>query len=166
MNTPNTLRKALGIGALVVALSGCDQTPSTHGEAYKQQTTTKQATTTSAPSSEESASLYGKIVDVQPGIVSIARVPISDSSASLVRQFEYVQVQGEYGKLHVLIYPTPKAIAKGGATFTYRPLNGGISADQFIDDYVSPDFGTNDNIFLEADGIIKVNGIQYETIER
>jgi len=144
------LNQMLGIGALSLALAGCDP-PAVHE--YRQQAET-------APGTLEDTvrSLSGTIVKVQPSSVSYQ---VRNGSGS--HEFEYVMVEDDHGQLHTLVYPCSKAIVERPATIQYRRLSSGsMDAANFVQNYVNACRVTDDNILIEAEGIITGDGIKYE----
>ncbi len=162
----SNLGKSLGIGAIVLALSGCAKTPPPqpqHRYGY-----TSGQTTSSSQTSPNESSIYGTITDVQPGNLAyyfFTGSGHSQDSRSVNHQFEYVVVNDQQGKSHVLLYPFSKGIPKGQATISYRPLNQGITVNQFVDDFINPCLDADENFLIEAEGIILPNGIAYESFQ-
>ena len=56
-----------------------------------------------------------------------------------------------------------KLSLKKEATIRYRILNSGaIDAETFIDTFLMKDYFTDDNVTIEAEGIITKDGIKYK----
>lgn len=160
-----TIGKTIGIGALALALAGCgkkaDKAPNTLNlsEEYTSRPAARQNV-------ETFSQLEGKILKVQPSQISY----VGDwdkhhygSNTSANHEFEYVMVEGKDGKLHAFIYPFSKAILEKEATIKYRPLSSGsIDSETFIDTFLKEEYFTDDNILIEAEGIITRDGIAYK----
>ncbi len=154
-----TLQNVLGAGILGMALSSCEpvEKPRNFSDEYRPKITQ------AVEKKEESfSSLEGKIVKVQS-----SHLPYTWESGyrgfGSSHPFEYVMVEDREGKVHTLIYPYSKAILERSAAVKYRPLElGVINVNTFIDQYINAEFFTDNNFFLEAEGIIMKNGIQYQ----
>lgn len=110
--------------------------------------------------------LEGKIVKVQPSIISYrggSDGMIYGSRISANHEFEYVVVETTDKKLHTLIYPYSKAIVERYAKITYRPLpSKTIDSETFIANLINPKYATDDNIIIETEGFIAKDGIVYK----
>ncbi|MFH1174329.1 MAG: hypothetical protein V1725_04300 [archaeon] len=148
------------IGLTALLLVGCCASNQQETPDYRNEylSTTQQTV-------ESIAELDGTIVDVQQGHISYCGswdTRWDGSQISANHEIEYVLVQGNDNSRHVLIYPFTKAIWQGPATLKYRELpSGRIDANTFIDNYLDKSYFTDDNVVLEADGIIVGNGIIY-----
>jgi len=165
--------KISGLGRIVLAgtlaltglsfVAGCGKeqpTQPTARDEYFNQFSTLQQT-------EKQSQLEGKIVKVQPSHLSFGKsyhtygynIVISSN-----HEFEYVMVEGKDGKLTTLIYPYSKAILERDATINYKPLpSKSIQSWEFISEFMSRKYVTDDNFVIKADGIITADGIKYKT---
>jgi hypothetical protein len=146
----------LGIGALVLAIVGCVDNKSLNiADEYK--ITPK----VSAEKPETFSELEGRIVKVQPS--QLAYFSEHNSQVSASHEFVYVIVEGQDEKSHTFIYPYSKAILEREARIKFRPLESGmIDADTLIDTFVNQRYCAANNIFLEAEGLITRDGIEYK----
>jgi hypothetical protein len=114
---------------------------------------------------ELSPQLEGRIVKVQPSSISYSGAwdgRIYGSNISANHEFEYVMVEGKDGKVHTFIYPYSKAILERNATVRFKSLEGGaIDSETFIDRFLKKEYFTDDNVLLEAEGVIIPGGINY-----
>lgn len=157
-----TLTKAMSIGALVLALGGCAKdevstVPNFRGE-YA-------SASTIAEKVETFTQLEGKIVGVQPSQISFIGNWYGGHGAYATGGHElvYVTLQTDDGKLHTLFYPYSKAVLEKDATVKFRPIPSGMmTAGTFIDTFMDPEYFTDDNIVIEAEGAITKNGISYK----
>jgi hypothetical protein len=109
--------------------------------------------------------LEGRIVKVQPGEISFIgyKYDLYGGRTAAGHEFEYVMVETQDGKLHTLIYPYTMAIIEKNAVINFNPISGGvIDTKTFIDNFINDDFITDDNVSINAEGIIAPNGITYK----
>ncbi len=164
-----TLQKIFGIGALAL-LSGCE--PKLEVERLRDGYQTEQVKIAEAVQTPllmkytgEAKKLEGRIVKVQPSQFSIYRGD-GNTARAVSHEFEYVIIEDKEGKPRTFIYPYSKAILEKPAMVKFRPLEiGGIDVESFIDAYIAGSIlnwrETDDNFFIEAEGIIVKDGIQY-----
>ncbi len=154
------MKKMLGIGAMGLALVGCEPPKEkvNLADSYKPKIVQQVERTEQATSQ-----LEGKIVKVQPSSLSF-KVGFLDTSSRIGNhEFEYVIMKDNNGRTHTLIYPYSKAILDGEAVVQYRELPlGVISTRDFVHIYIDENYGVDDNFFLEAGGFIVKDGIKYQ----
>lgn len=159
MKTAKKAKCAATLGALALGIgltAGCtNSTPGTLANEYSAKPEMTQ-------NMEQISELEGKILKVQPSTISFTKW-LGNATTASNHEFEYMIVESKDKKIHTLIYPYSKAILEREATIKYRPLSSGmIDSETFIDTFLIKEYYTNDNIVIEAEGIITKDGIRYK----
>lgn len=166
-----TLKKLIGLGAIIVALNSCGHLPE---EAKKKASIeySKEYFLPSAenPISDEISTLEGRIINVRAGHVSYD----FGGDKLVTHELEYVTIFSPIdNKHHILIYPYTKEFLEQYANIKFRQLkNGNIDVEKFIDAFLNPVFyslGEDAHRWnypastppIEAEGIITKDGIEY-----
>ncbi len=159
----NRLQKILGIGTSVLTLaafSGC-----TGNESQPSNATSENISRPDVAQSDTLSQLEGLIIKVQPSQISYVGEMrnLGYDNVTANHEFEYVMLQDVEGMVHLLIYPYSKAILERNAIIKFKPLPfKKITANEFIDRFLDPTYSTDDDIAIEAEGIInKYDGIVY-----
>jgi hypothetical protein len=159
-----SIKRALGIGAIVLALAGCDNS----GQQKVPDHSSEYRTNPPAENVETVREIEGVITKVTPGEITYAYGIIAgggryQNATAANHQIEFVQVQTEDRTNHVLVYPFCKFIPEGKARLKFRPLQGGkTDVGTLVSQYISQQYSTDDNFDIEAEGIICGSGITYQ----
>ena len=152
------LRNLFEIGILALGLVSCNEIPADNDqrnagyEYFQGEISTVLGDT---------ASIKGRIIKVQSGEFPIFWY--RDRRAGATHQFEFIILEDEYGDVHTLVYPFPKAVLERYANIKFRTVkNGKTDSNTLIKNYTYK-YWTNeyDNIPIETEGIIVPGGISY-----
>jgi len=163
MNIARQHRKGIAtaviVAGLAMGMAGCENY--SHPSALR--LSSEQAISAGAAVSNNVLALEGRIIDVQPSEVSYCGLFEGGQGSRYTsnHEFIYVAIEDLQGKIHTMVYPSSKAFLERDASVAYKVISGGsIDARTFIHNYVDPNYFTDDNIRIEAEGIIQ--GITYK----
>ena len=116
------------------------------------------------PSSFKKVKLDCVIEEVLPQSVPFrvnGYVPNQCDSRAANHPITYVLAKGKDNRDYKLIFPFPNVFRKGPATIEFFEVNGFICSHELLERFVGCFGRSDDNVSLDADGIICADGVKY-----